>query len=86
MATLPTILLDVPAEEDRLRYIAIVDPLICSCCALSPPSSYYNQVQPNPDVLEIGKILDIPAVLGQASFLEILWQNTRVRVSWRGDN
>lgn len=45
---------------------------------LSPPSLYYDQVQPNQDAMEVGKILDIPAVLGQAGFLELLWQNTRV--------
>lgn len=45
---------------------------------LSPPSLYYDQVQPNQDAMEVGKILDIPAVLGQAGFLELLWQNSRV--------
>ena len=42
---------------------------------------YYDTIQPNSTIVEISKILDIPAVLGQAGFLEILWQNTRVGVS-----
>ena len=52
---------------------------------LSPPALYYDKIQPNSDIIEISKILDIPAVLGQAGFLEILWQNTRVGVSLEFD-
>lgn len=78
MATLPHIKTDIPTKQDCYSYIAIVDPLICCSCMLSPPSLYYDQVQPNEDAMEVGKILDIPAVLGQAGFLEILWQNSRV--------
>ena len=80
LGTLPAVQLDLPSIDDRLLYFSIVDPLICNSCSLSPPSTYYDQIQPNEEVNEIGKIIDIPAVLGQAMFLELIWQNTFVHL------
>ena len=81
LGTLPAVQLDLPSIDDRLLYISIVDPLICNSCLLSPPSSYYDKIQPNEEANEIGKIIDIPAVLGQAMFLELIWQNTFLLLS-----
>ena len=78
LGTLPAVQLDLPSIDDRLLYFSIVGPLICNSCSLSPPSTYYDQIQPNEEANEIGKIIDIPAVLGQAMFLELIWQNTFV--------
>ena len=47
---------------------------------LDIPSEYYPQVQPDAEIVQIVHGLDIPVVLGQATFLQIVWNLTRVQV------
>ena len=86
--TVPPVPITAPSEAAIEGYIAVIDPLIRSCCSLRVcvtassytelPSHYYESITPNQQVYEIGQKLDVPSVLGQAVFLSFLWTCTRV--------
>ena len=42
-----------------------------------PPSLYYNRFAPDEEILAVSHVLDIPIVLGQEAFLQMLWYLTR---------